>query len=481
MTTGLRSLTGLRSDTGLCGGGLVSASGLRDAAAAAGGVLDNAVAYWKAVDYAGSGDLLDGSGNGHDAQFGSTAGADANDPLYLDRPNDETYLYMPGIAGNHLSVSDSGTFRPTGDISLRAHIYPDGLGTGELTLTDRMPSNNTGYKLRISADGTLRLFWNDGSLRAAASTAAIPTADKAEVYVRCDLDVDNGAGQYDVTFYTSTDGSIWNQLGSVVTGSSGTSSISYTGGEDFKFGQLQGATSPFKGRVLRVWGYSDLTESTLFHDIDLTDDAEYNATLTTVTEQVTAQNATINRATSDRPAVVVDRPLIVSGTDDYLEIAASTDFDVPTARDMTWVIVFRHHGQSTGGILASYNAIIGGSRQWVGEFIGAGEQLRHRLYDEAGDESNAQTAAGDAPSGTVLGFASVVDRTAATHEIYIDGVKEGEDTDISDIDDVTGNGAFYLMGRAGSNPTDCELFGAALFHEALSAADLNTVKTELLA
>ena len=75
-------------------------------------VLDRAVAYWKAFDYEGSGDLLDGSGNSHDAQLGSTGGADSNDPLWLDFSTDGVqYLYTPGVAGNTISAPHIAAIR----------------------------------------------------------------------------------------------------------------------------------------------------------------------------------------------------------------------------------------------------------------------------------------------------------------------------------------------------------------------------------
>lgn len=67
-------------------------------------ILDRAIAYWRASEYSGAGAWLDESGNGHDAQFGSTAGADSNDPLFLPYASVQ-YAYFPGSSGNHVSVA----------------------------------------------------------------------------------------------------------------------------------------------------------------------------------------------------------------------------------------------------------------------------------------------------------------------------------------------------------------------------------------
>jgi len=66
-------------------------------------VLDRAELLLQARNYSGSGDWLDESGNGHDAQFGSAAGADTNDPLFLPL-NGDKYLWLPGVAGNNLTI-----------------------------------------------------------------------------------------------------------------------------------------------------------------------------------------------------------------------------------------------------------------------------------------------------------------------------------------------------------------------------------------
>lgn len=68
-------------------------------------VLSGAVAYWDARMYSGSGDLLDLTGNGHHAQFGSGAGADANDPLYLTTASEAWYVYFPGTSGNSATIT----------------------------------------------------------------------------------------------------------------------------------------------------------------------------------------------------------------------------------------------------------------------------------------------------------------------------------------------------------------------------------------
>ncbi len=68
-------------------------------------ILDSAELLLQAKNYSGSGPWLDESGNGHDAQFGSTSGGDANDPLTkLYVALDEQFMFLPGTAGNFASA-----------------------------------------------------------------------------------------------------------------------------------------------------------------------------------------------------------------------------------------------------------------------------------------------------------------------------------------------------------------------------------------
>src|SRR5205807_1447707 len=87
-------------------------------------VLSGAEAYWKASQYSGSGALLDLSGHGHDAQLGSSAGADTNDPLFLAYAGTK-YVYLPGSAGNYLSTPDAAPLHVAGDLDIRAKVALD--------------------------------------------------------------------------------------------------------------------------------------------------------------------------------------------------------------------------------------------------------------------------------------------------------------------------------------------------------------------
>jgi lysophospholipase L1-like esterase len=64
---------------------------------------------------------------------------------------------------------------------------------------------------------------NGSTQNGKTSTATVPFAAAAEGWVRADVDVNNGAGGWNVLFYTSPDGVTWTQLGTTLTTATATS------------------------------------------------------------------------------------------------------------------------------------------------------------------------------------------------------------------------------------------------------------------
>jgi hypothetical protein len=90
----------------------------------------------------------------------------------------------------------------------------------------------------------------------ANSTASVPFAANETGWVKVTLDVDNGAGGYDVKFYTAADETddptVWTQLGSTVTG--GSTTAIFAGTETLKIGCNIGngfGTGTYRRMVLR--------------------------------------------------------------------------------------------------------------------------------------------------------------------------------------------------------------------------------------
>jgi len=122
----------------------------------------------------------------------------------------------------------------TGDLDLRADVAPAKWATGSFPQTFVSRYGTAGgtyaYQFYVSAGGTPTLAWSaDGTTLLTATGGAAAWAgfaDNERKHVRATLDSDNGAGGYEVKFYTSDDGITWVQTGSTTTGGATTTVFS---------------------------------------------------------------------------------------------------------------------------------------------------------------------------------------------------------------------------------------------------------------
>ncbi len=443
-------------------------------------ILSRAEAYWRAIDYVGSGDLLDGSGNGHDAQLGSTAGADTNDPLFLPHTGTQ-YLDLPGATGNYASTPDAAALDITGDIDLRAAV----------ALTDWTPAGarrdvlykhtaTTGYSITITPGGILRLRWGDGTaLVLVDSTVAPSVTDGALLLIRATLDVDNGASGRDITFYTKTStptnthadllvNTGWTQLGSVVTGAGTTSIVNSTAALTIGVGFGSGADGKFYAVTIL-----DGINGTVVFDADFTDRSALTEPFATFTEKSSnAATVTINRSATGRKSAVVDRPMFLLGTDDYFEVADHANLDFAGNESLTVVGVFRTYDKTPAA-----NMVLVAKKDDLTTAAG------YALYNDTTGVVRALIADGalddedDAPAitdGQMFKLAGVRDVAGDDVEGFTDGVGSG--TPVTDSTTATLANALPLRIGATSGTAasffDGEFMGAAIFREALSDAEI---------
>jgi hypothetical protein len=153
---------------------------------------------------------------------------------------------------------DSAQLSPTGDLDLRVdmEILPGSTrlwSTGDFDVCSKFADNDAdrSYSL-IVVGGKPRLNWftagTAASVKTATGAVALP-GTTGRLTLRATLDVDNGAGQSVVTFYTSTTGvnGSWTVLGSPVN-VAGASSV-FNGGAPTRIGAT-GITSSWS------WGYA---------------------------------------------------------------------------------------------------------------------------------------------------------------------------------------------------------------------------------
>jgi hypothetical protein len=178
-----------------------------------------------------------------------------------------TSLGLPGIAGNYASAPYVAAMDITGDIDLRAHVsFDDWVPAASYSVIASRYNHSSAdaWYWSLRSTGLLQFAWSATGTAAGElnqhSTVQPSTlvSDGDLLGLRVVLDVDNGAGQYDVKFYTRADGDIgsdagWTQLGTTKTGATGTTSIGATAGVDTRVGAVTDTgTSPLAGTVKRV-------------------------------------------------------------------------------------------------------------------------------------------------------------------------------------------------------------------------------------
>jgi hypothetical protein len=205
------------------------------------------------------------------------------------------YVYLDGVAGNYLSVPDASNLDITGDIDLRAYVALDDWtpAAASATLISKYitTGNQRSYRLQVATNGTLQLTWSAAGTAASGtvgSTVAPTIADGSPLWVRATLDVDNGASGNTATFYTSTDGSSWTQLGSPVV-TAGVTSI-YAGTAILEIGASE-AGSLLAGKLYRAQVLNGIGGTTVL-DVNIATD--YSSSRLDTFTATTGQTVTVN-------------------------------------------------------------------------------------------------------------------------------------------------------------------------------------------
>lgn len=151
-----------------------------------------------------------------------------------------------------LADADVGNF--TTDLDVCCHVALDDWtpAANNCLVAHFGGSPNRSFRFYIPANGKPILEWsNDGTTLVSGQATVAPTvSDGSGTWLRATLDVDNGAGGYDLKFYTSSDGATWTQLGTTVTGV-GTTSV-YNANAVWELGGRGSTTEVMSGKFYEV-------------------------------------------------------------------------------------------------------------------------------------------------------------------------------------------------------------------------------------
>tara|TARA_R110002094_G_scaffold157781_2_gene144048 strand:+ start:14751 stop:17417 length:2667 start_codon:yes stop_codon:yes gene_type:complete len=173
---------------------------------------------------------------------------------------------LPGASGDYFSTPDSVANSITGDIDIRSRIVFDDYTPTALqyVLSKLLSSGQHAYDHAINTTGRpqFRTSSNGTSVNVFNADAAVPFSNGELGWLRVTLDVDNGSGDADCTFYTSTDDvnsseevTTWTQLGSVI--SLGSTTSIFGGTDPLEVGG-RSPSDPMAGKLYRCQIYNGI-------------------------------------------------------------------------------------------------------------------------------------------------------------------------------------------------------------------------------
>jgi hypothetical protein len=409
-------------------------------------------------------------GTALNAQLGSAGSADSNDPKYLDWDG-ENYVYLPGASSNYLSVPDADNLDITGDLDLRVRVAMDDWtpGAASVLLSKWGAAGQRSYHMYLNTSGRVLLgYTTDGTTEITATSTVSPTvSDGAALWIRSTLDADNGASGRTVTFYTSSDGITWTQLGDAVT-TAGTVTL-HSGTYEVQVGIRAAAVLPAAGKFYRAQVLNGI-DGTPVLDVDCSQIGSGSATSFAA---LTGQTVTVNRSTTGRKTVAVTHPLWLLGTDDYMEVADSDLIDFGASDSFTALVVSRQWALASQTVMAKAVDVVAAGTGWV---------LRTAATTGATvamikDGTNIVNPTATAPTAGQLGT-RVLRRDVAADTV--DALTNGT-AGTASTDTTTGslaNSEVLRVGRlsgAGTTYGEFEFVAAAVFRRALTASEITTI------
>ena len=386
------------------------------------------------------------------------------------------YLYLPGISGNYASAPDSAAVSVTGDIDLRVKVaLDDWTPAADMSLIAKYAGSQHSYILSVMPAGTLRFYWSANGTTDISVTSSVATgiADGSTKWIRCTLDVDNGALGNTTTFFTSDDGITWTQLGTTITNAIVTSIFDGTATQEI--GTYQTGTGFIsRGKFFRAQVLNGINGTLVF-------DANFENSITSLlqtsfTESSTnGATVTINRSGSTyRSAGVIDAGYLYPGatntfsnsTTDFLNFGTTDSFTVLTVNRL-WTTP-----TSSGTLIGKRTT----DANWGYVIRTNGTAVNPQSYIVSSGTLVSNTVATTVTAGTLQQIGTIINRGTNTIATFQNGTT-ATGTSISTVGSVS-NVATLQIGalNVGANsPQDFEFIGAAIFRTVLTATQIRQV------
>ncbi len=406
-------------------------------------------------------------GSALNAQLGAGGTADSNDPKYLPWTG-ENYVWLPGVAGNYLSVPDENALDIAGDLDIRVRVAMDDwtpAATSQL-VSKRGAAGNISYQFAVNTSGTLMFEWSaDGTnVNTVISSVATGIADGSVKWVRATIDVDNGAAGRDVKFWMSDDGVAFTQLGTTQTSAGATniyaSTISLAVGA-----RASDGLQPSSGSVYRAIVKNGIDGPSVL-DVDC---SQITSGAATSFLARTGQTVTINRATSGRKTVAVTQPCWLFGTDDYMQVADNALLDFGASDSFTVLAVARQFATPvawTPFVVKSDNTTTPGRWSMFNNSTTTDVQGSIGEAGIAGVSVNTNTTG----AGSLNTLAMRVDRSAQLLTLHANGTV-GTTTSTASVGTLV-NSLPLHVGKHGTNYASMEGIAFAVFRKTLTQYEI---------
>ncbi len=438
-------------------------------------ILDSAELLVQAKNYSGSGDWLDESGNGHDAQLGSTSGSDTNDPLYRDYDGFK-YVALPSTGnGNYLLDSTASADileEQVATIALWVRIH----GTHTFA---RVFSTRGAQGFNCSIGGTITNEWEvflDGV--SADTTRSYPGSLSQDVWHHVAVTIDHTGAVDEMILYV--DG---------VVDPGGPVDISGTGNydaADLAIGaQRNGDNAAHQTDIATVEFYKTLATpaqiatasvkvgtllplSSPVTVVDFNTDAAADPFATFTDPQSNVY--TVNRAATGLVATLIDQAQFLYTTDDYHEIVDDAQLDFAGSEDFTMMVAFRTETIAAGSdvLLAKKDNLTTAAGYALVRNAATGQGI---IADGTLDDDDTAATVAARTLHTVAMIRNTADDTVET---FLDGVGSGSAT----LDSTTTTLANALPLRIGAtagtaaNFLEGQSVAVAVWRQVLTGAEM---------